>query len=94
MSCVSVFHKFVVITSTRDMARKIFNAPQFVKPCVGDAAYKLLRPENWVFLNGRAHVDCRKGLNGICTRKALELSFPILEQVHESYFDRFVDITE
>src|ERR1700712_6059319 len=38
--------RFVVIGSTRDVARKIFNSPSFVKPCVVDAAYKLLRPEN------------------------------------------------
>jgi sterol 22-desaturase len=63
LSCVTVFQKFVVIASTRDMARKVFNAPMFVKPCVVDVAHKLLRKENWVFLDGRAHVDYRKGLD-------------------------------
>ena len=68
LSCVSVFHKyvlaltlslvyahreprFVVIASSRDLARKVFNSPMFVKPCVVDVASKLLRPTNWVFLD-------------------------------------------
>lgn len=49
LSCVSVFHKFVVIASSRDLARKILNSPAYVKPCVVDVAIKILRPTNWVF---------------------------------------------
>ncbi|RMZ71921.1 cytochrome p450 61 [Pyrenophora seminiperda CCB06] len=94
LSCVSVFHKFVVIASTRDMARKIFNSPAFVKPCVVDVAYKLLRPENWVFLDGRAHVDYRKGLNGLFTRQALEQYLPGQEDIYNSYFKRFVQLSQ
>lgn len=76
------------------MARKIFNAPAFVKPCVVDAAHKLLRPANWVFLDGRAHVDYRKGLNGLFTRQALELYLPSQEKVYEKYFETFLGITK
>lgn len=94
LSCVSVFHKFVVIASTRDMARKIFNAPAYVKPCVVDIAHKLLRPNNWVFLDGRAHVDYRKGLNGLFTRKALEIYLPGQEDVYNKYFKLFVEQTD
>ncbi|KAF2229773.1 sterol C-22 desaturase [Viridothelium virens] len=94
LSCVSVFHKFVVIASSRDMARKIFNAPTYVKPCVTDAAHKLLRPTNWVFLDGQAHADYRKGLNGLFTRKALELYLPSLEEVQVKYLETFLDVTE
>lgn len=86
--------RFVVIASTRDMARKVFNAPAFVKPCVVDAAYKLLRPTNWVFLDGKAHVDYRKGLNGLFTRKALEIYLPGLEEVHLKYFETFLNTTK
>jgi C-22 sterol desaturase len=75
------------------MARKIFNAPAFVKPCVVDVAYKLLRPENWVFLDGRAHVDYRKGLNVLFTRQALECYLPGQEEVYEHYIQKFLDIT-
>ncbi|KAL8788815.1 MAG: hypothetical protein Q9213_001486 [Squamulea squamosa] len=93
LSCVSVFHKFVVIASSRDMARKVFNSPAFVKPCVVDVAQKLLRPKNWVFLDGRAHVDYRKGLNGLFTRQALETYLPGQEEVYEKYFAKFLDIS-
>ncbi|KIH88936.1 C-22 sterol desaturase [Sporothrix brasiliensis 5110] len=94
LSCVSVFHKFVVIASTRDMARKVFNAPSFVKPCVVDVAHKLLGADNWVFLDGKAHVDFRKGLNGLFTRKALECYLPGQTDVYRRYFERFVQITK
>ncbi|KAG8526478.1 uncharacterized protein KY384_008678 [Bacidia gigantensis] len=94
LSCVSVFHKFVVIASSRDLARKVFNSPMFVKPCVVDVASKLLRPTNWVFLDGRAHVDYRKGLNGLFTRQALEMYLPSQEEVYDEYFAEFVEISQ
>lgn len=76
------------------MARKVFNSPTFVKPCVVDAAYKLLRPTNWVFLDGKPHVDYRKGLNGLFTRQALEMYLPGQEEVYNTYFQRFLDVTK
>ncbi|KAL5594158.1 hypothetical protein BROUX41_001203 [Berkeleyomyces rouxiae] len=94
LSCVSVFHKFVVIASTRDMARKVFNSPAYVKPCVVDVAHKLLGSTNWVFLDGRAHVEYRKGLNGLFTRKALESYLPGQEEVYNVYMKKFIDITK
>ncbi|TVY48061.1 Cytochrome P450, partial [Lachnellula occidentalis] len=94
LSCVSVFHKFVVIASTREMSRKVFNSPSFVKPCVVDVAHKLLGATNWVFLDGKAHVDFRKGLNGLFTRRALEIYLPGQEDVYNAYFARFLKVTE
>ncbi|KAJ5052083.1 uncharacterized protein L3040_001843 [Drepanopeziza brunnea f. sp. 'multigermtubi'] len=94
LSCVSVFHKFVVIASTRDMSRKVFNSPGYVKPCVVDVATKLLGETNWVFLDGKAHVDFRKGLNGLFTRKALETYLPGQDEVYNVYFKRFLKVTE
>ncbi|KAG5951715.1 hypothetical protein E4U53_002447 [Claviceps sorghi] len=94
LSCVSVFHKFVVIASTRDMARKVLNSPMFVKPCVVDVAHKLLGRDNWVFLDGKAHADFRKGLNGLFTRKALECYLPGQDEVYKKYFDKFVNVTK
>jgi len=94
LSCVSVFHKFVVIASTRDMARKVFNSPAYVKPCVVDVAHKLLGADNWVFLDGKAHVDFRKGLNGLFTRRSLEIYLPGQEEVYNRYFKKFIDITK
>ncbi|KAL2259707.1 hypothetical protein VTK26DRAFT_6520 [Humicola hyalothermophila] len=94
LSCVSVFHKFVVIASTRDMARKVFNAPAYVKPCVVDVAHKLLGEDNWVFLDGKAHVEFRKGLNGLFTRRALEIYLPGQEEVYNRYFKMWVETTK
>jgi C-22 sterol desaturase len=75
------------------MARKVFNSPSYVKPCVVDVAHKLLGKTNWVFLDGKAHVDYRKGLNGLFTRKALGIYLPGQEDVYRTYFDRFMRIT-
>ena len=86
--------RFVVIASSRDMARKVFNSPMFVKPCVVDVAIKLLRPTNWVFMDGKAHVDYRKGLNGLFTRQALEAYLPGQEEVYDRYFAKFVAISK
>lgn len=76
------------------MARKVFNSPMFVKPCVVDIAHKLLRPKNWVFLDGKAHVDYRKGLNGLFTRNALMTYLPRQEEVYDVFFQKFLDQTE
>lgn len=75
LSCVSIFHKFVVIASTRDLARKILSSPKYVKPCVVDVAIKILRPTNWVFLDGKEHTDYRRSLNGLFSQKALKFIF-------------------
>ena len=76
------------------MARKVFNSPAYVKPCVVDVAQKLLRPTNWVFLDGKAHVDYRKGLNGLFTRQALETYLPGQEEVYDTYFAKFVELSQ
>lgn len=59
-----------------------------------DVAQKILRPTNWVFLDGKAHVDYRKGLNGLFTRQALETYLPGQEDVYDQYFDRFIEISQ
>lgn len=94
LSCVSVFHKFVVIASVRDLARKTFNSPQYVKPCVVDVAIKILRPSNWVFLDGKAHVDYRRSLNCLFTRSALAVYLPIQEKIQTQYLKRFVETSK
>lgn len=87
-------HRFVVLASKRDMARKVFNSPAYVKPCVVDVAQKLLRPTNWVFLDGKAHSDYRRGLNGLFTRQALEIYLPEQEDVYDDYYDRFLAMSK
>jgi C-22 sterol desaturase len=76
------------------MARKVFNSPAYVKPTVVDVAPKLLGHDNWVFLDGKAHVDFRKGLNGLFTRKALELYLPGQEETYNTYFKHFLKMTK
>lgn len=76
------------------MARKVLNSPSYVKPCVVDVAHKLLGHDNWVFLDGKAHVDFRKGLNNLFTRKSLESYLPGQEEVYNAYFERFVNLTK
>lgn len=75
------------------MARRVFNSPAYVKPCVVDVAHKLLGSDNWVFLDGKAHIDYRKGLNGLFTRKALQSYLPGQEEVYNDYFKRFLEVT-
>lgn len=90
LSCVSIFHKFVVIASTRDLARKILQGHKYVKPCLVDVAVKILRPSNWVFLDGKAHSDYRKSLNGLFTKSSLAKYLPSQEQVMDKYLEKFV----
>lgn len=73
------------------MSRKIFNSPAFVKPCVVDAAHKLLGKTNWVFLDGRDHVEFRKGLNGLFTRSALAHYVPRIDETCDTYFKHFLE---
>jgi sterol 22-desaturase len=76
------------------MSRKIFNSPAYVKPCVVDAAHKLLGKGNWVFLDGQEHAEFRKGLNSLFTRSALSCYLPLMEEVHDINYKRFLDISE
>ncbi|RDW63487.1 cytochrome P450-23 [Coleophoma cylindrospora] len=94
LSCVSIFHKFVVLASDRDLARKVFNSPSFVKPCVVPVAEDIMGASAWVFLDGKRHVDYRKGLNGLFTRKALESYMPNQEKVFSQYFSEFVQASK
>jgi len=63
--------RFVVIASTCELSRKILNSPVYVVPTVVDSMRTILCPDNWVFMEGKEHVEYRKGLNVLFTRKAL-----------------------
>ena len=86
--------RFVVIAPTRDFARKIFNSPTFVQPCVVDAGKKILKHTNWVFLDGKAHVDYRKGLNVLFTRKAVGAYIPGQEECYDEAFEQWLEATK
>ncbi|CAO0802461.1 unnamed protein product [Mucor circinelloides] len=90
LSCVSVFDRFVVIASTCELSRKILNSPAYVSPAVVDSMKYILCDDNWVFLGGKAHVDYRKGLNVLFTRKALGIYIPIQERVYQKHFNEWL----
>lgn len=94
LSCVSVFHKFVIIASERDISRQIFNSPSYVEPHLVDVAKKILRPDNWVFKSGQDHINYRRGLNGLFTRQSLASYLPGQQEVMEVYFKDFAEISE
>ncbi|KAI8879918.1 cytochrome P450 [Backusella circina FSU 941] len=92
LSCVSVFDRFVVIASTCELSRKILNAPAYAEPAVVASMKHILCNDNWVFLNGKAHVDYRKGLNVLFTRKALGIYMPIQERVYKKHFEQWLEL--
>lgn len=47
----------------------------------------------WIFLQGKAHTEYRRGLAGLFTPKALSTYLPVQEKVYSDYFDRFVTAT-
>lgn len=47
----------------------------------------------WIFLQGKAHTEYRRGLVGLFTNKALGTYLPAQEQVYSDYFDNFVSQT-
>ncbi|OZJ05367.1 hypothetical protein BZG36_01546 [Bifiguratus adelaidae] len=91
LSCVSVFHRFIVIASTCELSRKILlNAPQNTEPSVVDSMRKILTPENWIFLHGKAHQDYRRGLNVLFTRRALGIYAPVGGDVYSRHFQEWL----
>jgi C-22 sterol desaturase len=48
----------------------------------------------WIFLQGKAHTEYRRGLAGLFTPKALSTYTPVQEKVYCDYFSRFVATTE
>ncbi|XWX01965.1 hypothetical protein V2A60_009997 [Cordyceps javanica] len=90
LSCVSVFHKFVVLVSDRDLAHKVFKSPKYAEPCIVPIAKDLLGHKAWVFLQGKEHAEYRRGLTPLFTNKAIATYLPVQQQVFNEYFDKFV----
>ncbi|EMD41431.1 hypothetical protein CERSUDRAFT_110011 [Gelatoporia subvermispora B] len=91
LSAVSVFNIFIVLASTNDYARKIFNSPTYAEPCLTHSGKQILRPDNWVFLNGKVHVEYRRVLNTLFTRKALGTYLRIMDSITRTHFARWLD---
>ncbi|CCF36180.1 cytochrome P450 [Colletotrichum higginsianum] len=90
LSCVSVFHKFVVLTSDRDLAHKVFKSPAYAEPCIVPLAKDIIGHKAWVFLQGKAHAEYRRGLTPLFTNKAISTYLPVQEKVLDHYYDKFV----
>ncbi|KAJ5297418.1 hypothetical protein N7508_007667 [Penicillium antarcticum] len=90
LSCVSVFHKFVVLASDRDIAHKVFKSPSYAEPCIVPIAKDILGHQAWVFLQGKAHAEYRRGLTPLFTNRAISTYLPVQEKVLSDYFDKFV----
>ncbi|KAH6641341.1 cytochrome P450 [Chaetomium tenue] len=90
LSCVSVFHKFVVLASDRDLAHKVFKSPTYTEPCIVPLAKDILGHKAWVFLQGKTHAEYRRGLTPLFTNKAMATYLPAQEKVFADYFDKFV----
>jgi C-22 sterol desaturase len=86
--------RFVVLASDRDIAHKIFKSPTYAKPCIVPIAADIMGSNAWIFLQGKAHTEYRRGLTGLFTSKALSTYLPAQEQVYSDYFDKFVLQTE
>ncbi|KAJ5575334.1 hypothetical protein N7450_009233, partial [Penicillium hetheringtonii] len=90
LSCVSIFHKFVVLASDRDIAHKVFKSPSYAEPCIVPIAKDLLGHKAWVFLQGKAHAEYRRGLTPLFTNRAISTYLPVQDKVLGQYFEKFV----
>ncbi|KAG5646051.1 hypothetical protein DXG03_004474 [Asterophora parasitica] len=91
LSAISVFNIFIVMASSNEFSRKILNSPSYAEPCLVHSAKQILRPENWVFLNGKEHLSYRRGLNGLFTRRALGMYLSIQESITRKHLTSWLD---
>ncbi|KAI8378726.1 cytochrome P450 [Choanephora cucurbitarum] len=94
LSCVSVFNRFIVIASNCEFSRKILNSPNFVQPAVVDSMRYILCDDNWVFKDGKEHIDYRRGLNVLFQRKSLGIYLPIMDRTYQQHFDEWASHEE
>lgn len=79
-----------MLASDRDIAHKVFKSPTYAEPCLVPVAKDILGHKAWVFLQGKAHTEYRRGLTPLFTNKAIATYFPAQERVFADYFDKFV----
>ncbi|KAF8634495.1 hypothetical protein AX15_000931 [Amanita polypyramis BW_CC] len=91
LSAVSVFNIFIVMASSNEYSRKILNSPSFAEPCLVHSAKQILRPDNWVFLTGKDHINYRRGLNHLFTRKALGIYIGIQDSIARKHFKKWLE---
>ncbi|KAI0793308.1 cytochrome P450 [Abortiporus biennis] len=91
LSAISVFNVFIVMSSTEEYSRKILNSPNHAEPCLVYSAKQVLCADNWVFLTGRSHVDYRKALNLLFTRKSLSMYMNIQDVITRKHFKAWLE---
>ncbi|KAF8344248.1 putative ERG5-C-22 sterol desaturase [Cantharellus anzutake] len=91
LSALSVFNIFIVMASTNQYTRRILNSPLYAGPCLVHSAKKVLEPDNWVFLNGKAHADYRRMLNALFTRKSLAIYLKTQDDIARKTFKKWLE---
>ncbi|KAF8973679.1 cytochrome P450 sterol C22-desaturase [Flammula alnicola] len=90
LSAISVFNIFIVMASSNEYSRKILNSPTYAEPALVHSGKQILRSDNWVFLTGKSHVEYRRGLNTLFTRKALGVYIGIQESICRKHLARWL----
>ena len=90
ISCTSVLHKFIVFATSNELSRKTFNTPDIFVPAGPASMRTILCPENWVFLQGQAHLNYRKKLIPFFTRAALSEYLPLQETAYHRSIARWL----
>lgn len=85
--------RFVVLASDRDLAHKVFKSPAYAEPCIVPLAKDIIGHKAWVFLQGKAHAEYRRGLTPLFTNKAISTYLPAQEKVLSEYYAKFVAIS-
>lgn len=80
----------MVLASDRDIAHKVFKSPAYAEPCIVPIAKDILGEKAWVFLQGKAHTEYRRGLTPLFTNRALSSYLPVQENVFTDYFEKFI----
>lgn len=86
--------RFVVLAADRDLAHKVFKSPSYAEPCLVPVAKDIIGHKAWVFLQGKAHAEYRRGLTPLFTNKAIATYLPAQERVLTDYFDKFVSASK
>ncbi|EJD04246.1 C-22 sterol desaturase [Fomitiporia mediterranea MF3/22] len=81
----------LIMATSNEYSLKVFNSAAYAEPCLADSANRVLMPDNWVFLNGKAHNEYRKGLTMLFTRKALGTYCPIQDMIARKHFARWLE---
>ncbi|KAF8588441.1 cytochrome P450 [Ramaria rubella] len=90
LSAISVFNIFIVMASSNEYTRKILNSPTYAEPCLVASGKQVLCPDNWVFLTGKVHVEYRRVLNTLFTRRALSIYLHTQDDLARQFFSKWL----